>query len=78
LGTLGERVDAMRAKETAPDSRPTAGRHVWVQTAAGPQAGWLTCWDRHADGTWWGRVVVVEEPGSPFEVRVRADLLKPA
>lgn len=63
FGTLGERLAAMKPK---PAERPVVpARHVWVQTPSGRQAGLLVDWVTGVDGTWWGRVAVLDAPARP-------------
>lgn len=53
LGTLGERLAAMKPK---PVERPVdPARHVWIKTASGRQAGLLVAWVPATDGKWWGK-----------------------
>lgn len=56
---------------------PGPGRHVWVlDPPSGRRAGLLIAWERQADATWWGRVVVADQEGA-VEMLIRADRLRP-
>jgi len=77
FGTLGERLAAMT--RALPDDRPVdPARHVWVKTSSGRQAGLLVAWVRGADGTWWGKIAVSEEPGEATLQLLDSSLLSPA
>lgn len=75
LGTLGERLAAMKPK---PVERPVdPARHVWVQTPSGRQAGLLVAWVPGADGKWWGKVAISDEPGEASLQLLDSSLLSP-
>ena len=75
FGTLGERVAAMNA---SPAERPVEpARHVWVTSASGRQAALLVAWVRAEDGTWWGKVAVLDAPGEASLQLVDGKLLNP-
>ena len=75
LGTLGERLAAMKPK---PAERPVdPARHVWVTTASGRRAGLLVAWVPGADGKWWGKVAVSDEPGEASLQLLDSTLLSP-
>ena len=76
FGTLGERMAAMKPKPVARPVDPA--RHVWVQTASGRRAGLLVAWVPGADGTWWGKVAVSDEPGEATLQLLDSSLLSPA
>lgn len=76
FGTLGERVSAMKP---TPAERPVdPARHVWVTTTSRRQAGLLVAWTRGADGTWWGKVAIADEPGEPSVQLVHGRFFTPA
>ena len=54
------------------------GQHVWVRQVNGSEApGLLVSWvDRN--GTWWGRVAMIDEDGDPALADVLGSLLRPA
>ena len=76
LGTLGERVAAMKPQ---PVERPVdPARHVWVQMASGRQAGLLVAWVPAAEGKWWGKVAISDAPGEASLQLIDSSLLTPA
>lgn len=76
FGTLGERPGAMKP---APAERPVdPAQHVWVKTASGRQAGLLVAWVRGAEGRWWGKVAMSDEPGEASLQLLDSRLLTPA
>ena len=62
-----------------PAERPVdPARHVWVTTASGRRAGLLVAWVPGADGKWWGKVAVSDEPGEASLQLIDRTLLSPA
>jgi hypothetical protein len=76
LGTLGERVAAMKPQRVERPVDPA--RHVWVQTASGRQAGLLVAWVPGAEGKWWGKVAISDAPGEASLQLLDSSLLTPA
>jgi hypothetical protein len=76
LGTLGERVAAMKPQLVERPVDPA--RHVWVQTASGRQAGLLIAWVPAAQGKWWGKVAISDAPGEASLQLIDSSLLTPA
>lgn len=50
--------------------------HVWVREAASEAAGLLVAWEHRPDGSWWGRVLMLDSAGEPAVAIIRAHLLR--
>lgn len=76
FGSLADRT-AGGVRPAAPQARLLpAGQFVEVREDAGWSPGLLAAWERCADGTWWGRVVVVHD-GQAEEILRIATALRP-
>ena len=54
------------------------GQHVWVRQGNGDEVpGLLVHWERR-NGTWWGRVAMIDADGDPALADVLSSHLRPA
>ena len=54
------------------------GQHVWVRQGSGDEVpGQLVSWENR-NGTWWGRVAMIDADGDPSLADIVAGLLRPA